>query len=158
MVWPWTSGSVTNDIISTPVMLYRVLMAEMPFAPPLLAAKATGTMSATLGVNFARIGREVPRRTAAVNRSTRTGSCPIVLPRSRFSIFGQEKLHSIRSAPASWHLAAIVVHSSSSCPIIEAMMTLVGKSFFKRRNTSMFSSTLWSESCSMFLNPQNELE
>ena len=41
-------------------------------------------------------------------------------------MLGQEKLHSTMSAPASSTSRASRVHSDSSRPMMEAMMTLVG--------------------------------
>ena len=56
------------------MMLLMVLMAAMPSAPLRLAASAAGDMTATLGVSLARIGIFAPRRAAAVNRSTSSGT------------------------------------------------------------------------------------
>ena len=135
-----------------------VLMAAIPSAPPRFAASAIGTMSVMFGVSFASTGREVPLLVALVNLSTSSADCPIVTPRSSDSMLGHEKLHSITEAPALSHFAARSVHSCSFCPIIDATITFVGNSFFSLSKICMFSSTLWSESCSMFLNPKKAFE
>ena len=117
-----------------------------------------GTISVTFGVSFASMGRPVPLLTAAVNLSISSSDCPIVIPRSSDSILGHEKLHSITDAPAFSHFAASSVHSSSLRPMMEAMITLVGNSSLSCEKIRVFSSTLWSESCSIFLKPKNALE
>ena len=113
-------------------------------------------MSVMFGVSFTSTGSLVPAFVARVKRSTSSSDCPIVIPRSLASMLGHEKLHSMTLAPASSHIWASMVHSSSFWPIMDATMTFVGYFFFSSLNTFMFSATLWSESCSMFLKPQNE--
>ena len=135
------------------MMLLIVLIAAIPSAPPRFAASAAGLIFATFGVSLARIGIFVPRLAAAVNRSTSSGICPISEPRPPSAILGQEKFSSMASAPFSSQSLASSSHSASFCPMMEASMNFVGKSAFNRRKISMFSATLWSESCSMFLKP-----
>ena len=134
-------------------MLLMVLMAAIPSAPPRFALSAAGLISATLGVSFARIGIFAPRLAAAVKRSTSSGTCPISEPRPPSAMLGQEKLSSMASAPFSSHRRASSSHSASSRPMMEARMNFVGYFSFNFRKIAMFSATLWSESCSMFLKP-----
>ena len=134
-------------------MLLIVLMADMPSAPPRRAASAAGLMRSTLGVSFARIGIFAPRLAAAVNRSTSSGTWPISDPRPPSAILGQEKFSSMASAPFSSHRRASRSQSSSSSPMMDARMNLVGYFALSRRKISIFSSTLWSDSCSIFLKP-----
>ena len=106
----------------TPIMLLIVLIAAIPSAPPLSAASAAGLILSTLGVSLARIGIFVPRRAAAVNLSTNSGTCPISEPSPPSAILGQEKLSSIASAPFSSHRRARRSQSSSSLPMMDASM------------------------------------
>ena len=107
-------------------MLLIVLMAASPSAPPRLAASAAGLMVATLGVSLARIGSFVPRRAAAVKRSTSSGTWPMSEPRPPSAILGQEKFSSMASAPFSSHSRESSFHSASFWPMMEARMNLVG--------------------------------
>ena len=87
-----------------------------PGAPPSWAASATGVICPIFGVIFASIGRWVPRRVAAVNRRTSSGLCPTSLPIPSCVICGQEKLHSMISAPAAWNIGQAVSTHRLSVP------------------------------------------
>ena len=134
-------------------MLLIVLIAAMPSAPPRIAAAAAGPIRSTFGVSFAITGIPHPRFAAAVYFSTSSGICPMSLPSPSSIMFGQLKFSSTASAPFASHSRASSLHSASSFPIIEARITFLGYFSFSRRKISMFSATLWSLSCSMFLNP-----
>ena len=68
----------------------------------------------------------ISRRVAAGNRRTSSGFCPTSLPIPSCVICGQEKLHSMISAPACVEYWASRVHSSSVRPIMEEMINLSG--------------------------------
>ena len=67
---PFTAGADTYVYGLTPTMLFIVLMAAIPSAPPRSAASAAGLIVATLGVSFARTEIEVLLLAALVNLST----------------------------------------------------------------------------------------
>ena len=130
-----------------------VLMADTPSAPPQRAAIAAVLMDATFGVSFARMGICAPRRAAAVKSPTSSGTWPMSEPRPSSAMLGQEKFSSMASAPFSSQARASSSHSRSFCPMMEARINFVGYFAFRRRKISIFSATLWSESCSIFLKP-----
>ena len=123
---PCTAGAETYVWAFTAIILLMVLMAAIPFAPPRFAASAAGLIFATFGVSLARIGIDAPRRAAAVNRSTSSGTWPMSEPRPLSAMFGHEKFSSIASAPFLSHWRARSSHSASFCPMMEARMNLVG--------------------------------
>ena len=83
-------------------------------------------MAATLGVSLARMGIFAPRRAAAVNRSTNSGTWPMSEPRPSSIMLGQEKLSSMASAPFCSQRRLSSSHSASFWPMMEARMNLVG--------------------------------
>ena len=121
-------------------MLLTVFIAEMPSAPAFTAAIAGSSILVTFGVIFASIGLDVPFLAAAVYFAVSSGSVPTSAPRPLPLICGHEKLSSIISAPASSAFLARYFHSSSSRPIIDTMITLVGKSVLSLRSISRSSS------------------
>ena len=159
--YPETALSPDTSILGflqsrdSPVMLLTVFIAAIPSAPALTAAIAGISICPMLGVIFASTGKCVPLLTAAVYIATSSGLCPTSEPSPFSHICGQLKLHSIMSEPASVTSRARLVHSSSFCPIIEATITLFGKSLLSRFKSSKLSFRSWSEICSKFLKPIN---
>src|SRR6185436_14719175 len=72
-------------------MPFIVLMAEMPSAPPSIAAFAIGTMSVMFGVSFANTGRDVAFLARRQTFSVALGSTAWSVP---WETLGQEMLSS----------------------------------------------------------------
>ena len=101
-------------------------MEAIPSAPALIAARAGIVISVILGVILANTGTVEFSFTALEYKETSSGDVPTSLPIPSFDICGQEKLHSIASAPASHTSLASFAHSSSFSPIIDAIIILSG--------------------------------
>ena len=110
-----TTGRAVSAFSSIRVIHLMVLMAAIPVAPPSWAASATGVICPIFGVIFASIGRWVPRRVGGGEPAYQSG---FVLRRCHPScvICGQEKLHSMISAPAAWNIGQAVSTHRLSVP------------------------------------------
>ena len=133
-----------------------VLMAAMPAAPPLMAARAGSRMSPMFGVIFAHTGIPFAASTTQpVTSSTMDGSCPIAAPMLRSGWpCGHEKLHSKPSTPHSaMRRVSSCQRALSYCSMMEAMSIRSGYSSFRRLKSSSQSSSGRSEMSSMLVNP-----
>ncbi len=108
------------------VMDFTVLIAEIPFAPPFIAAMAAGSITVIFGVIFAITGSVVTLEIALEYFSTSSRLVPTSEPMAWLVIWGQEKLHSIISAPACSDIFPSSSHSSSVLPITLDTTTLSG--------------------------------
>src|SRR5215217_8264938 len=117
-------------------------MAEMPTAPPLMAACAGSRMFVMFGVILAHTGIFATWVTQLVTSSVRSGCSPISEPILRSVIpCGHEKLSSNPSTPVSWTMrvnSCQRLFSYSS--MIDAIRMFFGYSFFTCRNSSSQTS------------------
>ncbi len=124
--FPFTTGIAVMFSRSMLVIDLTVLIAEIPCAPPSIAAMAGMHISVMLGVIFAMKGIFVVSATALEYARTKSGLEPTSEPIAWDVICGQEKLPSIKSTPTSSHIFASLRHSSSLEPMMDATIILSG--------------------------------
>ena len=127
----------------------------MASAPPRKHAAASTSISAVAGVSLHQTGTVATSFTASVTTEQSPWSFPMLDPMSRRSMWGQEKLSSSPSTPASWQSRASRCQfcSSLSLPepaMIEAMRTRSGNASLIRRMRGSHQSRVLSEMSSQF--------